>query len=83
MEIDGVLREQIEKRAYELYLGCGCDGGHDLEHWLAAEEELRQERANLITEEKVWQQQEEPLYPSPLKHKTAVAGTRGMTDRNR
>jgi hypothetical protein len=47
MEKDVIPKEQIEQRAYELYLGCGCDGGHDLEHWLAAEEELRQERSSL------------------------------------
>jgi hypothetical protein len=32
--------EQIEKRAYELYLGRGCEDGHDLEDWLAAQIEL-------------------------------------------
>lgn len=32
--------EDIEVRAYELYLECGCDGGHDLQHWLEAETEL-------------------------------------------
>lgn len=46
MKTEDVPKEQIEKRAYELYLECGCDGGHDLEHWLAAEEELRQAKAD-------------------------------------
>jgi hypothetical protein len=32
--------EQIEKRAYELYLARGCEHGRDLEDWLAAEREL-------------------------------------------
>jgi len=36
-----VSREQIELRAYELYLASGCVDGRDLENWLAAEEELR------------------------------------------
>ena len=36
--------EQIEKRAYELYLNNGGDGHAD-EHWLIAEEELRQKQA--------------------------------------
>ena len=46
MKTDDIPKEEIEKRAYELYLECGCDGGHDIEHWLAAEEELQQEYAN-------------------------------------
>ena len=32
--------EQIEKRAYELYLERGSEDGHALEDWLAAEREL-------------------------------------------
>jgi hypothetical protein len=32
--------EEIQVRAYELYLQCGCDGGHDVQHWLEAESEL-------------------------------------------
>jgi hypothetical protein len=41
-----IPKEQIEERAYQLFLECGCDGGHDIEHWLAAEKELQQERAD-------------------------------------
>jgi hypothetical protein len=33
-------REEIEKRAYELYLARGCESGRDVEDWLAAEREL-------------------------------------------
>lgn len=33
-------REQIEKRAYELYLARDCEPGMDVEDWLAAEKEL-------------------------------------------
>jgi Protein of unknown function (DUF2934) len=33
-------REEIEVRAYELYEACGCENGHDLEHWLEAERQL-------------------------------------------
>jgi hypothetical protein len=33
-------REQIEKRAYELFLTRGCEHGRDVEDWLAAEQEL-------------------------------------------
>jgi hypothetical protein len=32
--------EQIEKRAYELYLERGGEAGHDVTDWLAAEREL-------------------------------------------
>lgn len=34
-------REEIERRAYELYLARGCRGGHADEDWLQAERELR------------------------------------------
>ena len=34
-------QEQIEKRAYELFLTRGCEHGRDVEDWLAAEQELR------------------------------------------
>jgi hypothetical protein len=38
--------EEIQVRAYELYLQCGCDGGHDLQHWLDAENELNEAYGN-------------------------------------
>jgi hypothetical protein len=38
----GPTKEQIEARAYELYLQRGCKDGHDVEDWLAAEKELKQ-----------------------------------------
>jgi hypothetical protein len=36
-------REQIEARAYELYLQRGGEHGHDVEDWLIAENELKQQ----------------------------------------
>jgi hypothetical protein len=33
-------REAIERRAYEIYIERGSMEGHDVEDWLAAEEEL-------------------------------------------
>lgn len=33
--------ENIARRAYELYCESQYEDGHDLEHWLRAEEELR------------------------------------------
>jgi len=48
--------EQIETRAYEIYLERGREDGHDVEDWIAAETELqqRQNKAQAIFE------QEEP-----------------------
>jgi hypothetical protein len=34
--------EAIARRAYELYAADGYRHGHDMEHWLAAEDELKQ-----------------------------------------
>lgn len=36
-------REEIERRAYELYLARGEAHGHDQDDWLEAERELREE----------------------------------------
>jgi Protein of unknown function (DUF2934) len=33
-------REEVEIRAYEIYLERGQEHGHDVDHWLAAEQEL-------------------------------------------
>jgi hypothetical protein len=33
-------REEIEKRAYQLFEERGCRDGHDLEDWIDAEREL-------------------------------------------
>ena len=38
------LEEQIRRRAYQLYERRGCEHGHEVEDWLAAEAELAQER---------------------------------------
>jgi hypothetical protein len=39
------LEEQIRQRAYELYEARGRETGHELDDWLRAEEELKQQRA--------------------------------------
>jgi hypothetical protein len=36
--------DAIARRAYELYEGSGCPPGRDVEFWLAAERELRDNR---------------------------------------
>ncbi len=38
-------KEEIAKRAYELWLSHGCENGHDVEHWLEAERQLRSQSA--------------------------------------
>jgi Protein of unknown function (DUF2934) len=38
-------REEIEKRAYEIYEERGREPGHAEEHWLAAEQELSERLA--------------------------------------
>jgi hypothetical protein len=35
--------EDIERRAYELHLARGAGDGHDLDDWIQAERELREE----------------------------------------
>lgn len=38
--------EEIEQRAYEIYLRRGGGDGRDLDDWFAAEQELAQERGH-------------------------------------
>jgi len=40
------MHEEIEKRAYEIYLRRGGEHGRDLDDWFAAEQELAQERGH-------------------------------------
>ena len=40
LEIALPTKEQIEKRAYELYLARGCEPGKAVDDWLSAEREL-------------------------------------------
>ena len=35
------LEDEIRKRAYELWEQCGREAGHENEHWLVAEREVR------------------------------------------
>ena len=45
MRNDDIPKEEIEKRAFEIYLMRGAEDGHAIEDWLAAEQQLRQGRA--------------------------------------
>jgi hypothetical protein len=40
-------REDVARRAYEIYCGRGHADGHDVEDWLQAERELRAERTGV------------------------------------
>jgi hypothetical protein len=42
----GGLRERIATKAYELYQQHGGNHGHDLDHWLTAEQLVQEEFAN-------------------------------------
>ncbi len=37
---DALLREEIQKEAYKVWLAQGCRHGEDLRHWLQAEKEV-------------------------------------------
>jgi hypothetical protein len=39
-EQDSALLSRIRERAYGLFKSCGCQHGHDLEHWLEAERQV-------------------------------------------
>ncbi len=39
-----ISRDELEKRAYEVYLQRGAEHGHDEEDWLLAEAQLTEER---------------------------------------
>jgi len=40
-----VTHEEIEQRAYDIYLRRGAEPGRDVEDWLAAEAELAEEHS--------------------------------------
>ena len=46
LEIQQPTKEQIERRAYEIYLARGGEHGSDLSDWIAAEQELKAVQAN-------------------------------------
>ena len=41
--MDQEMREQIEKRAYEIFEARGAEPGHDVEDWVRAELEIVQQ----------------------------------------
>jgi hypothetical protein len=63
--------EQIEARAYEIFLERGGEHGHDVEDWLSAEKELTQRREEI---ESIYAQER----GAPVKvGQAAYAGGRG------
>jgi hypothetical protein len=40
-----ITREQIARRAYEIWQARGCPHGRDIDHWLEAERQLRSRQA--------------------------------------
>lgn len=68
--------EQIEQRAYELYLERGCEHGRDIEDWLEAERELTElaELRAVETELAADEPIPEPEEPIRLKKQAAAAG---------
>ena len=42
------VEEKIRQRAYEIYEARGREEGHDLEHWLIAEEEITKTTARPV-----------------------------------
>ena len=42
-EMPPFVREQIQKRAYELYMQRGATPGHELEDWIKAESDILSE----------------------------------------
>ena len=41
-----IQEEDIARRAFELYQARGCQNGYDLEDWLQAEQELKDQRGS-------------------------------------
>jgi len=39
------LEEMIRRRAYEIYQARGSEDGHEMDHWLEAEKEIRAEQS--------------------------------------
>jgi hypothetical protein len=43
-----IIKEEIRRRAYELFEARGGEDGHELEDWLQAEEEIRGGKTNAV-----------------------------------
>ena len=70
-----VKHEDIEKRAYEIYLQHGGGDGRDLDDWFAAEQELAHERTQDV-ESRQSNAQEQPQSAVPRLLRSDAAGAR-------
>ena len=48
------LEEQIQRRAYELYVERGNQSGSELDDWLQAEEEILRRQERSLATKRVW-----------------------------
>lgn len=65
--------EQIGARAYEIYLERGGENGHDVEHWLAAEQELNHRHQEIET---IFAQEKPPRSSKQLGYAASAASRR-------
>lgn len=65
-------RDQIEARAYEIYVEQGRQDGHDQEHWLLAEQELNGTPKS--EPERDPRSVIQPTSPTPTQQRSATAG---------
>ena len=68
-----LLHEEIEKRAYEIYLRRGGGDGRDLDDWFAAEQELAQERSHAADSHPSERQEQ----PQPMVQRLVRSGVAG------
>lgn len=73
--------DQIQKRAYQLYLARGEEHGQDLEDWLFAEEQLQRENGERVSRKQtpLWNRAAEEIKDSTessesKRTKTVAAG---------
>jgi hypothetical protein len=64
-------REEIERKAYEIYESRGCEDGHAEEDWLAAEQQLATEPSTSETSSRI-----KAAVAQAMQEKSASAGRR-------
>ncbi|HKN60451.1 MAG TPA: DUF2934 domain-containing protein [Candidatus Acidoferrales bacterium] len=64
-------REEVELRAYEIYIERGAQDGHDAEDWIAAEEEL----SSPVASEPKTASSTATSAPQTTLHRSATAGS--------
>ena len=69
--------EQIQQRAYELFLERGCDPGTDVEDWLVAEKELTLEPA--LAESRIEEVRESEVKEPRLSLRTRIVAAGAVT----